>query len=51
MEILTPLLIEILIFILGVLMLFGFYPLPVALICAALVRLGLGWTATKRLTA
>ena len=35
MEILKPLLL--------IIMLFGFYPLPVALVVSALVRLGLGW--------
>jgi len=30
-----------------IILLFGFYPLPVTLLVAALVRLGLGWSATR----
>ena len=39
MEILKPLLL--------IVMLVGFYPLPVTLVLAALVRLGLGWGAAR----
>ena len=43
MELLKPLLLLI--------MLFGFYPLPVALVVSAMLRLGLGWSGARGLTA